>query len=101
MIDSILCKVGSWLLVTEEFKECYLNVFMRDWVSCVSSSPHEFDHVIDWVPLRAGKVKINFDGASSGNPEPAGFGCVMRDSRGSVFVVKCGSWGEVILIMRS
>lgn len=30
VIDYILCEVGSWLLVNEEFANCSLNDFLRD-----------------------------------------------------------------------
>lgn len=55
------------------------------WGSCItlySSFGHEIH--MDWVPLGEGILKINFDGASFGNPGPAGYGCIMRDSQGVV-----------------
>lgn len=60
MIDSILCEVGSWLFVKEEFKNCSMNLFMRDWVSCISASPRLVQAICgDWVPSMVGKVKVN------------------------------------------
>lgn len=37
VIDSILSKVYSWLMVTKEFKDCARMDFMRDWMACVSN----------------------------------------------------------------
>lgn len=86
MIDSILCEVGSWLLVNKLFKDCFMNLFMRDWVSCISMYPRLF-HVRSggWVPPMVRKVKVNFDG------------CIMRDSFGSIIYVKGGGNGDAIV----
>lgn len=35
VIDAIIREVGSWLMVALEVKDISLNVFMRDWVSCM------------------------------------------------------------------
>lgn len=70
-----------------------LNV--RDWVTCVSAAQgtkHTLS--LDWVPLGRGKFKVNFDGASFGNPGPTGYGCVMQDSQGLVILVKGGPIGR-------
>lgn len=32
-----------------------------------------------WIPPLVGTLKLNFDGASKGNPGPVGFGCVIQD----------------------
>lgn len=71
MIDSILCEVGLWLLVRREFKDCSMNLFLRDWVSCIFSNICSI-HVRggDWDAPMVGKVKVNFDGTS--------YGCIMK-----------------------
>lgn len=38
VFDFILCEVGSWTMVNKEFKGCYLNDFVRDWITCILSS---------------------------------------------------------------
>jgi len=40
------------------------------------------------------KLKLNFDGAAQGNPEPAGYGGVARDHKGHVMGVYWGDLGE-------
>lgn len=40
-------------------------------ISCSSPSQNHVD--LEWRPLN-GKLKLNFDGASKGNPGPAGLG---------------------------
>lgn len=37
-----------------------------------------------WTPPKEGWVKINFDGASIGNPGVLGCGCVTRDHKGNI-----------------
>ncbi|XP_057833769.2 uncharacterized protein LOC131044456 [Cryptomeria japonica] len=37
---------------------------------------------VKWEPPEQGWYKINFDGASAGNPSPSGIGCIVRDSKG-------------------
>lgn len=39
-----------------------------------------------WCAPEKDWIKINFDGASSGNPGPSGIGCVIRDEYGTVLV---------------
>lgn len=80
VIDSILCEVGSWLLVKKEFEDCSPNEFMRDWSLCISLPTKLSPLIGDWVPPPRGKVKVNFDEASFGNPGPPAYGCVVRDS---------------------
>ncbi|CAL5371297.1 unnamed protein product [Camellia sinensis] len=37
----------------------------------------------NWCPPCAGKIKLNTDGCSKGNPGPAGYGGLCRDARGT------------------
>lgn len=39
-------------------------------------------------------VKINFDGASKGNPGPSGYGAVIRNSKGKILAMTAGHLGE-------
>lgn len=80
MINSILCEVGSWLLVNEEFVDFSLNDFLKNWSLCITSySCHVSSSYPSWVPPLRGKVKINFDGASFSNPRLVVNGCVVHD----------------------
>jgi ribonuclease HI len=40
-----------------------------------------------------GFIKINFVGASKGNPGPTGFGFILRDEKGSILCISKGSLG--------
>jgi ribonuclease HI len=41
-----------------------------------------------------GFIKLNFDGASKGNPGAAGFGVVFRDHRSHILLINAGSLGH-------
>jgi ribonuclease HI len=47
-----------------------------------------------WAPPPHGAFKLNFDGASRGNPGPAGFGAVLRNHTGEIILMIAGSLGE-------
>jgi hypothetical protein len=47
-----------------------------------------------WTPPPTGFIKINFDGASKGNPGPAGYGAVIRNSKGEILILAAGYLGE-------
>jgi hypothetical protein len=47
-----------------------------------------------WTPPPPGFIKINFDGASKGNPGPAGYGAVIRNSTGEILTLTAGYLGE-------
>jgi hypothetical protein len=47
-----------------------------------------------WTPPPTGFIKINFDGASKGNPGPAGHGAVIRNSKGEILTLTAGYLGE-------
>lgn len=91
VIDSIIMVIGPWVMVKKEFKHCTMNDFIRDWVSCISMTIRSwYKRGGEWLPLGDGILKVNFDGASFGNPGPTRYGCIMRDSLGSVILVKGG-----------
>jgi hypothetical protein len=47
-----------------------------------------------WTPPPSGFIKINFDGASRGNPGPAGFVSVLRNHVGEIIHLVAGFLGE-------
>ena len=47
-----------------------------------------------WTPPKEGFIKLNFDGASKGNPGPAGYGVVLRNSGGEILDMEAGFLGE-------
>lgn len=47
-----------------------------------------------WSPPPIGCLKLNFDGASKGNPKPAGFGYVLRNHSGKIVRVVFGPSGD-------
>lgn len=54
-----------------------------------------------WVLSSEGKLKLNFNGASLGNPGPAGYGCFMKDAQGHIILVKGGRLGVVMPLKRN
>lgn len=42
---------------------------------------------ISWSPLHVGVFKLNFDGASMGNPGPVGIGEVLNSFKGEVILL--------------
>jgi ribonuclease HI len=55
---------------------------------CTSNSPSF------WSPPPEGFVKLNFDGASKGNPGAAGYGVVYRNHHGHILEIMAGSLGH-------
>jgi len=84
--------VGSWLYVTVEFKGLFLSDFFRDWVTSISSSPppSQFRKDDCWKPPPQGSLKLNFDGASKGNPGPVGYECVVHNHEGILHKILSG-----------
>jgi hypothetical protein len=48
----------------------------------------------NWKPPPEGSLKLNFDGASKGNPGRTGMGGVIRDSQGKIIRLYTGSLGN-------
>lgn len=46
-----------------------------------------------WLPPPRHRFKLNFDGASKGNPGKAGFGGIFRDHKGSPLLIYLGNIG--------
>lgn len=80
----------------EEFKELSLNVFMRDWVSCISffNSCKKRVKAQEWVLQCIEKVKLNFKRFFLKNLGPVGFGCVICDDQDNVLCVVSGPLGS-------
>lgn len=64
------------MLASIEFKGLFLLGFLRDWVTIISCSPIHTPMALCWRLPSDGTLKLNFDGASKGNPGQAGFRCV-------------------------
>ena len=47
-----------------------------------------------WSPSSFPFIKLNFDGASKGNPGAAGFGVVFRDHQGQILLISAGYLGH-------
>jgi hypothetical protein len=47
-----------------------------------------------WYPLLEDFIKLNFDGASKGNPGAAGFGVVFRNHNGHILLISAGFLGN-------
>jgi ribonuclease HI len=47
-----------------------------------------------WSPPAPGFIKLNFDGASKGNPGPVGFRVVLRNSQGSIMLITADNIGH-------
>jgi hypothetical protein len=47
-----------------------------------------------WTPPPEHFIKVNFDGASKGNPGPAGYGAVLRNSEGEILALDTGYIGD-------
>ena len=69
--------------------------------------PGRCERYIRWYHLGVGWVKLNTDGASKGNPGPAGAGGLIRGHRGElfeVFAMNCGSCSctraELLAVLR-
>jgi ribonuclease HI len=60
----------------------------------VARAPHIQVGVNTWVPPPIGFIKMNFNGASKGNPELVGASRVIRDSGGIIIRVYVGSIGN-------
>lgn len=81
--DLILKEVGSWILITKEFKDFQPALFQRDWITSVSvHKPKEMKAILPWNPPIMGSWKLNFDGASKGN--------LYRDCNSKVILAVCG-----------
>lgn len=51
VIDSIVCVVGSWLFVINDFTGFSLSRFMKDWVASISfNSPVVVGKSLTWLP---------------------------------------------------
>ena len=47
-----------------------------------------------WTPPPIGFIKINFDGASKGNPGPSGYGAVIKNPKGEILILTAGYLGK-------
>ena len=54
-----------------------------------------------WSPPGSGSIKLNFNGAAQGNPEPAGYGGVARDHKGHVMGVYWEIWARAPITLQN
>jgi ribonuclease HI len=47
-----------------------------------------------WEAPETGYHKLNFDGASKGNPGPTGYGAVIRNTKGEILHIVAGNLGH-------
>jgi ribonuclease HI len=60
----------------------------------IRAPKNRFPSPTTWTLPPTGFIKINFDGASKGNPGPAGYGAVIRSSKGEILALIVGYLGE-------
>jgi hypothetical protein len=58
-------------------------------------APSILSDVKTWIPPQTGFLKLNFDGASKGNPGKAGEGGVIKDSGGEIIRMYAASIGTL------
>lgn len=81
------------MLQAKEFHGLPLSLFLCNLFSAISWFSYEARFVpLDWVLPLDGALKLNFDGASKGNPGPAGFGYVLRNHSDKVIRAVHGLW---------
>ena len=49
--------------------------------------------MVKWLKPPANSIKLNSDGASKGNPGPAGGGCILRDHTGNMVYALSNFYG--------
>ena len=62
--------------------------------SIARSHPVQVSTPLLWIPPPVGTFKLNIDGVAKGNPGPAGYGGVMRNSKGGILSLFWGSIGN-------
>jgi hypothetical protein len=74
---------------------------MNNWklnnIQSLAPHPHpssQGNNPSHWSPPPADFFKLNFDGASKGNPGAAGFGAVIRNQQGSILLLTAGNLGH-------
>lgn len=94
VVDSVLREVGSWLMITKEFKDYSLSIFMNNWITGISLNiPRLSKALMDCHPPNMGYFKMTFGGESKENSGSVGFGCVLYDWYGHVIRVISGLLG--------
>jgi ribonuclease HI len=70
--------------------------YLKEWSYSipVARDPQIQTGVSTWAPPPTGFLKLNFDGATKGNPGVAGAGGVIRDSGGTIIRLYAGSIGN-------
>ena len=69
------------------------DAFLRFFSDCVAA-PRSTEFIISkWICLPSGRLKLNSDGCSRGNPGESGGGSVLRDDKGRVLWAQADSYG--------
>jgi ribonuclease HI len=87
---------------TEEDQKCRPEEYsiLQNWQPVTSNLTKQNvnlrppDSPSSWSPPPAHFIKVNFDGASKGNPGPAGYGAVLRNADGAIIGLEAGFLGE-------
>jgi hypothetical protein len=87
---------------TDEDQKCRPeeHSILQNWQPITSNLPKQKvnpsppDSPSSWTPPPAHFIKVNFDGASKGNPGPAGYGVVLRNADGAIMGLEAGFLGE-------
>lgn len=94
VIDVIVRDVSNWLVDTKEFNNISMTDLICDWKTCIMLNVPTKEALNGrWQPPPFGRCKLNFDGASKGNPELSGFACVVRDFQGDLIKIVAGPIG--------
>jgi hypothetical protein len=83
-------------LIYNKKEECILQAWNLDFQNQVTTIAvrHLQCSPRFWSPPPTGFIKINFDGASKGNPGPVGFGGIIENSEGEILNLTTSYLGE-------
>jgi hypothetical protein len=88
-----------WTVADQQCSPEELNI-LQLWQPITSRQPQQQNNTglptspTNWSPPPLHFIKANFDGASRGNPGPAGYGVVLRNSEGQILDMEAGFLGE-------
>lgn len=71
-------------------------------LNCLNIQPKCYQQrktiMVKWLKPPANSIKLNSDGASKGNPGPAGGGCILRDHTGNMVYALSNFYGLCLTI---
>ena len=74
-------------MIKKEFFKFTFDDILSNWEACMGCCPRKERRPIPWSPPPYRVSKFNVDGASRGNPGPAGITGVIRNSKGDVILM--------------